>query len=340
MSDKKIDKNTPNVIPLKRAKAHYEISKDNGNAPIQKAVFQHSVLCQTFFPYKNPGETDYWEREQGKATLSVQALKQKNPITGEVITLGIPYGAKVRLMMALINTEIVRKQSPIIEVANSMTSFIKNDLKLDPNGRTIRQVKEQLSRLAASIVSVSFADIETGQVQRVDNKIVKGYDLWFPKSPDQKTFWTSQIHVTDDYTKSLLEHAVPLDMRAIAALSNNPMALDIYTWLSYRLHRIPRNKPIFIPWGGEKNSLYAQFGFGYGLVRTFRKKFLANLKQVKLVYPDAKIDIETHPVNGRPLGIRLYNSPTAIGQKMILTPQLKRLKEAIKNSKRGGKPSK
>ena len=47
MSEK--DKNTPNVIPLKRAKAYYEISKDGSNVPVEKALFQHSALCQTFF---------------------------------------------------------------------------------------------------------------------------------------------------------------------------------------------------------------------------------------------------------------------------------------------------
>lgn len=331
MATQKKDNDTVNPVPLRRAKAWYEISKDNGNAPVKQAIFQHSVLCQTFFPYRNPGETDYWKRQQGRATLSVQALKQENPITGETVTLGIPYGAKVRLMMAFINTEIVRKQSPVIEVADSMTAFIKNDLNLDTNGRTIRQVKEQLSRLAASIVSISFADAETGRVQRVDNKIVKGYDLWFPKSPDQKTFWSSEIHVTDDYAKSLLEHAVPLDMRAVAALSNNPMALDIYTWLAYRLHRVPRNKPVFIPWA----AAYEQFGFGYSKIRQFRTAFLKNLQQVKLVYPDAKLEVADHKDSKMPAGLVLHSSPSAIGKKLYLPPNLKRWKEAIRAKERG-----
>ena len=66
--------------------------------------------------------------------------------------------------MAYINTEIVRKQSPIVEVADSMTAFIKNDLKLNTDGRTIRQVKKQLASLAGCTMSVFFGGEETNHV--------------------------------------------------------------------------------------------------------------------------------------------------------------------------------
>jgi len=45
---------------------------------------------------------------------------------------------------------------------------------------------------------------------------------------------------------SLQKHAVPLDERALAALSHSAMALDIYAWLAQRLHRVPRGRPQFI----------------------------------------------------------------------------------------------
>lgn len=337
MSEK--DKNTPNVIPLKRAKAYYEISKDGSNVPVEKALFQHSALCQTFFPYRSQAksETPYkWERDQGNTSLIIQALDQRNPQTGETVNFGVPYGTKVRLIMAYINTEIVRKQSPIVEVADSMTAFIKNDLKLNTDGRTIRQVKKQLASLAGCTMSVFFGGEETNHVHVKRVNLVDGYDLWFPKSESQRVLWNSYIEVSEKYAKDLLEHAIPLDMRAVAALSNNPMALDIYSWLVYRLHRIPRNKPVFVPWA----ALYEQFGFGYNRIRDFRAKYLAALKQVKLVYPDARFEIADNKRTELPGGVVLHNSPSAIGQKLILTPQLKRLKEAIKKRDNDKKASK
>lgn len=65
-------------------------------------------------------------------------------------------------------------------------------------------------------------------------------------SQEQKTagfLWTSTIHLNGKYFASLKKHAVPLDERALAALSHSAMALDIYAWLAQRLHRVPRGRP-------------------------------------------------------------------------------------------------
>ena len=76
MADKK-EKEGRNLIPMKRAYAAYEIRKDDGKG--EHSVYQHSILCQTFFPYRSPGDTDYWEKRQGNVALSVQADKIPNP---------------------------------------------------------------------------------------------------------------------------------------------------------------------------------------------------------------------------------------------------------------------
>jgi hypothetical protein len=45
------------------------------------------------------------------------------------------------------------------------------------------------------------------------------------------------------------------------------MALDVYTWLAQRLHRVSPAKPAFVPWV----SLWEQFGQGYERIRDFRR---------------------------------------------------------------------
>ena len=62
-----------------------------------------------------------------------------------------------------------------------------------------------------------------------------------------------------DYFESLQRHAVPLDERAIAALSHTAMGLDHLCWLAQRLHRVNPGKPAFIPW----TALRDQFGWHY-----------------------------------------------------------------------------
>ena len=51
-------------------------------ATIKEAIFQHSVLCQTFLPYRNPGDdVRVWQQHQGKVSLAVQANDALNPET-------------------------------------------------------------------------------------------------------------------------------------------------------------------------------------------------------------------------------------------------------------------
>jgi hypothetical protein len=81
-----------------------------------------------------------------------------------------------------------------------------------------------------------------------------------------------------------MQHAVPLNEGAVARLSHNAMALEIYTWLAQRLHRVDPAKPAFVPWA----SLQRQFGEGYDRIRHFRRVFLRTLAQVHVVYREAK----------------------------------------------------
>ena len=101
-------------------------------------------------------------------------------------------------------------------------------------------------------------------------------------------------------------------------------ALDIYSWLAQRLHRIPASKPAFISWA----AIHGQFGQGYTggqAVKKFRSVFRVALREVLTVYKAARVEDEER---GRPrlytqrnglakaiwrerpaTGLTLYNSP-------------------------------
>jgi hypothetical protein len=267
-----------------------EIFQDK--ATIEDAVFQHSVLCQTFLPYRNPGdEVTIWQQKQGNAHLAVSASPYLNPKTKEYEVLGIPYGTKARLILAHINTQAIRTQSKIVDVEESMTAFVKT-IGLGTDGRTINEVKEQLRRLSASSLSVGFTDGERSV--QVDFKIVRAFDLWFPKTTNQRVLWPSTVMLSDEYFNSLTNHAIPLDERALAALSNNAMAMDIYSWLAQRLHRIQPGKPQFVSWQNMKE----QFGQGYDRADNFKTAFRKTLHMALKQYPWALNKIEEVPNKG------------------------------------------
>lgn len=284
--------------------SHMEIINDK--ATINDAIFQHSVLCQTFLPYRNPGkELRIWKHKQGNVSLAVQASEAYNPDIEDFEFIGLPYGAKARLILAHINSEAIRNQSQHVNVQDSMSAFIKR-IGLNVDGRTIEEVKNQLRRLATSTLSLGYSD-EGGSVE-AHLKIVKAFNLWFPKDENQRVLWTSSIQLTDDYFNSLQHHAVPLDERALASLSHNAMALDIYAWLVQRLHRIDPKAPQFVTWAAIKD----QFGMGYSQMYKFKQIFRGTLEIVKLQYPQARIKEDKNK------GYHLAHSPSPIEKKTIL----------------------
>jgi hypothetical protein len=199
----------------------------------------------------------------------------------------------------------LRSGSPEIEVDQSLTAFVKR-IGLDPKGRNMRIIKDQLARLSASQVrlALSYGEDYARQVQAY---IVSGFDLWFPKDDRQRVLWPSTVRLSLDYFESLQRHAVPLDERAVAALSHSAMALDIYAWLAQRLHRVRPGKPAFIPWA----ALRDQFGWHYNRIRKFREVFRQTLAIVLSQYRGASLELDDR-------GMTLRNSPPPVKGRLTL----------------------
>lgn len=250
-------------------------------------AYQHSILCQTSLPAAKPPEGMLrWEKRQGRATLLVQAGEVLDPKTSRYSQLPLPYGPKARLLLMHLNGEAVRRQSPIIPVEDSMTAFFRRLMGKTQDGRQVRMLKAQLSALAAATFRMGI--VNGDHALQVDTKVVGAFNLWFDKDQSQRVLWPSTLKLSLDYYESLTRHAVPLDERAISALRDSALALDVYCWLAQRLHRIPEGKPQFVPWA----ALHEQFGLGYAQIRQFRAFFLRQLAEVKAVYPEARLETD------------------------------------------------
>lgn len=278
----------------------------------QALLYQHTVLCQTCLPYRDPGaEVRRWERSNGTVALEVEAGRAMHPEKGKFVDVGLPFGPKSRLVLMHINQRAIVTGSPIIEVSDSLTSFVSRILGLADHGRNIRVVKEQLARLAAS--SIRLGIVRDGHALTVNTQIVTAFDIWFPKDDSQRVLWPSTIQLAHEYHQSLLQHAVPLDDLHIAALSHSGLALDIYAWLAQRLHRIPVGKPARISW----IALHNQFGQGYNpeRINNFRAAFRVAMKEVLTVYRTARIEDAParRPAVYVEAGKRVWREPPAPG---------------------------
>ena len=274
-------------------------SSEIRSVPPEQIDFLHSVQCQCGIPYKNPGEGVLeWDRKQGNASLRIEAGSAIDPRTGDFVRLGLPYGEKPRLVLIHLATEAVRTGSPVVDVEESMTAFARS-LGMETNGQQLRALKDQLARLAAATLRMGV--VEEGRAVQVNTQIVSAFDLWFPKQPDQRVLWPSTVRLSEEYFRTLGQHAVPLDHRAVAALASSSMALDAYVWLAQRLHRVSPNRPQFVGWA----NLYEQFGQGFGRVRDFRRSFLRTVRQVVSAYPAARLTSDN-------AGLTLQHSPPPV----------------------------
>lgn len=287
-------------------------------------LYQHTVLCQTCLPFRDPGdEVRTWERLNGGVHLEVNAGKAMHPDLGRLVPVGLPFGPKARMILMHINQIALQQKTPDIEVQDSLTKFVRRTLNLDPKGRNMRMVKDQLARLSAA--SIRLGIVKDGRALTVNSNIVTAFDIWFPKDDRQRVLWPSIIRLSLDYWESLKAHAVPLDEDHIARLSHSALALDIYAWLANRLYRIPTNRPALVSWA----ALHAQFGQGYKRVNQFRAAFRVALNEVRALYRTARIEDDQTRKPTRTItpagevifreprnkGVLLHNSPPPVSRR-------------------------
>jgi hypothetical protein len=204
-----------------------------------------------------------------------------------------------------LNTQAVRQRSADIDVGATLTAFTRELLHHRPKGREIRAIKAQLLSLAAAHVTLGF--VEDDRAHHVKAQIVDRFELWAIDAPQSRGLWPRVLTLSPVYFHDLLTHAVPLDPRAIAALSHSALALDIYQWLSQRLHRVSASRPQIVRW----SSLHEQFGGRPARLDLFRREFRGALRAVQRVYPAARV-LDLVGARGWPHGLKLFCSPPPI----------------------------
>ena len=122
-----------------------------------------------------------------------------------------------------------------------------------------------------------------------------------------------EIYMTEGFFEHLRQHAVPLNETAIRHIRDSATALDLYTWLAYRLPRINPKRPATISW----QQLAVHFGNDGKNIRKFRQTVRdAWERHVSAVYPEARADFDTTI-------IRLHASPAPLQQKLVPGAHLK-----------------
>lgn len=246
--------------------------------------FMARAMIQATLPHRKV-EGTYFERRNGAFTLTLLAPPR----------VGLPYGSIPRLLLAWLTTEAVRTQSREIELGESMSAFMR-ELGLVPTGGrwgSITRLKEQTRRLFGSTVSAIYED---GKRMAILNQSIadKAVLWWDPKPVDQVDQWQSAVTLSEQFFREVVDHPVPVDIRALKALKKSPLALDIYCTLTHRASYM--TKASTVPW----SALATQFGSDYGRLRAFKAAFLAELHKVAAVYVAAEFEASDEGLTIKP----------------------------------------
>jgi hypothetical protein len=247
----------------------------------------HSVLALCGLPYKEPkGEREFF-REYGRNTLSIIAGRLTNPATGQMEVQGLPYGPKARLVLLHLCTEAVRQRSARIEVADSLSGFIRQMGFPVTGGErgTLRQFKEQLNRLAACTMQIGLWD-GASRSSTLNVPPFRQLDIWLSGSPDQGLLWSNTVQFHAEFYENLIQHALPVDIRAARAFSGSARKLDMLFWMGYRLRTLQR--PLRLSW----DNLHKQFGSDNASIRSFRQAFKQDFAHIKEVFPKLRISLD------------------------------------------------
>lgn len=248
------------------------------------------LLTQATMPHSRPAETTV-TRHNGALMLRMAALGP-----------GLPYGSVPRLLLAWVTTEAVRTKQRELVLGDHLAGFMRQ-LDLVPTGGrwgTIPRLRIQMVRLFSTAVGVTFDTPE--ETSGTGWLVADQYRFWWdPKSPDQAALWQSTVTLGEKFYEMVVERPVPVDMRALRALRQSPLALDLYTWMTYRYSYL--RQPTTIPWEG----LQSQFGADYTRLRDFRAKTIEALGKVQSIYRYARFEAGV-------TGLTLRPSPTHVAR--------------------------
>jgi hypothetical protein len=262
--------------------------------------FLYSGWCQAALPHRKLANDKGWQIEGERVTLIVEPGMRKG-MQGEPESVGVPYGSRARLILLRLQSEALRTQSREVELGRNLNDWLMK-MGIPVGGRSFKEVKDQTERI--SRCRLTFEIRHGNRVGMTNQNIMESAIFFESPDPAQGTLFAQHARLSEAFFTSLQKHPVPIEEAAIKAIANNSMAIDIYAWLAYRLHALPKATPV--SW----RALKQQFGISFLRLDNFKATFCSNLKLAMAVYREAKIE-------DGPQGLILYPSKPPVAPQQI-----------------------
>jgi len=267
------------------------------------ATIIYSGWCHAGLPHRKTPDDAEWQIKTDHVTLVVEPGKLPER-DGSYKFVGVPYGANSRLILYYLMDKALVTGNRTVELGKSLNAFLDR-LGLSQGGKTNKSVREQIDRISRCKLTFH---LQKGNFRGVSNQaIVESAAFFEPENNDarQQSLFTDTLRLSEGFYQQLQRHAVRLDERAIRKIHNNSRALDVYSWLAFRLHHI--KEPIFIPW----DALRPQFSGGISCAKNFPAVMRDDLLLALSVYEQAKVRITE-------VGLTLSPSPPPVPDRMRL----------------------
>ena len=226
-----------------RAKIEAAAAQISARPSESEAAYLARELVQCTLPHSDPGDVNGWARTNGNFSLVLQPgfdNKSKKSI-------GLPYGPLPRLLLLWIVTEAIRTQSRTIRLKDTLNEFLR-EIGLDPDtGRGPRgdatRLKKQMERLLNCRISFRYSEggAQKGQSAFLNMEVAREGRFWWDlTNPAGGELFESEIVLGEVFFEAITSAPVPVDMRALLPLKKSPLAIDVYTWATYRLHTMQK----------------------------------------------------------------------------------------------------
>lgn len=239
-------------------------------------------LIQVTLPHSSPGYMPLWTRENNGLRLTIQQGHENGK------PIGYPFGSIPRLLIFWLTSEAIRTKSRKINLGNNLATFMRElGLNSERGGKRgdPQRLKNQMKRLFRSTISFEYSQFEEKKqgLSWLDMKIVtEGQSWWDLKSPNQMSKDGNWVILGESFFDAITAYPVPLDMRALSVLKGSALALDLYSWLTWRAFvAYKTGKSQSVTW----KALNRQLGANYSDLKDLKKKCKAAIKKILVVYP-------------------------------------------------------
>jgi len=264
---------------------------ERGPAEAGTIGYSARFLVQTTLPHRDPGGVEAWSRKNGNFSLTLQP-GMISGVDGKSKSIGLPFGSIPRLILTWISTEVKIKKSREIIIDDSMSSFMKilgMGVTGGKNG-SIQRFKEQMNRLFGMSIflydeGAPFLGDQTIKGARI--QVAKSYHLSWNKNSAQKD--KSYVILDQDFFDRIIERPIPIDIRALKTLKGSPLALDLYSWLTYRYSYL--GKKTLIPWRDLVKQLGSEFSNTPQGIQGFKRATLRSLQKINAFW-QINVDIQ------------------------------------------------